>query len=55
MGQLMGILGWIENLRPIKKHQTVISCLMQEGGFVIFKDEELLSMIAHVMMCYMSQ
>ncbi|EOR43057.1 hypothetical protein S122051_0677 [Staphylococcus aureus subsp. aureus 122051] len=31
MRQLMGILGWIENLRQLKKHQTVICCLMQYG------------------------
>lgn len=35
MRQLMGILGWIENLRPIKKHQTVISCLMQNGMVLV--------------------
>ncbi len=42
MRQLMGILGWIENLKPIKKHQTVISCLMQNGMVLVkmycFKD-----------------
>lgn len=42
MRQLMGILGWIENLKPIKKHQTVISCLMQNDMVLVkmycFKD-----------------
>ncbi len=35
MRQLMGNLGWIENLRPIKKHQTVKSCLMQNGMVLV--------------------